>query len=651
MLRSRVTTTACVFLLPVIVAVCVPESAAAPSTLSDSPDTLAAFFDPIITKEIGAGHVPGAVVCVVHGGKAPFSKGYGSASLEADIPIDPETTLFRVGSISKLVTATAVMQLVEQRRLDLNADVNQYLKDFQLPRTYKDPVTLAHLLTHTAGFDDRFLGMAARTAADLVPLGVYLARRMPPRVMPPGAAISYSNHGYALAGYIVETATGRSFRDYVQENIFNPLGMDHSHFTLIPDPGAPFAVGYTYYFRKHHRAPDDYPFTVPASSLTTTANDMARFMIAHLQDGRFQDTRILGEDTARFMHERHFTHHPDWTGWTYGFAEHFTHGRRTLEHTGLIWGFATLVMLLPDDDAGLFVSSTTDDGRLYSVVRARFLDAYFPHEEDPPPPAVPAGATDRIDRVSGYYRNNRYCRTTFLKFSVMIPRFVPEIHIRRGRDDGVLLLSYAGWRPKPQQLVEVEPYCFQGFYVAGADPAKRRLAEGPRVAFRLDDSGRVTDLFNGNSAYERIPRYETWGVQVVAVVVSLILCAYASLAWPIAAGRRRRRNAPALHPGVRATLWFATAASALNFLFAIAFTVFILAMNPPDIGYGPPPVLVGILVIPVISGIMTLLLAPWSIAARKYLPRPCRLHLAVTTVASVLFLTLLAYWNLLGFQF
>ena len=613
------------------------------------------FFDPIFAAEMDRAHVPGAVVAVAHGGEIVYHKGFGTTCLGGSDPVDPTTTLFRVGSLSKLITATCVMQLMEQGKIDLNADVNAYLKDMRLPDAFGKPVTMANLLTHTGGFDDRFLSGAARTAPELPSLGAYLSRRMPPRVMPPDMAISYSNHGYALAGHVVEQVSGTRFADYAEENVFKPLGMTHSFFALVPGPDTPLACGYLYYFGKHHPVTYDYPCTVPASSLDTTADDMARFMIAHLQNGRIGNAsrgllaRVLREDTAKFMHAQHFTHHPKLPGWTFGFAEHSVYGRRTLEHTGLIWGFATLMMLLPDEDTGLFVSSNTD-APLYGAVRSRFLDQFSRARSEPEQAVVPEGSDDRIRQIGGYYRSTRYCRTTLFKVGIMLPRFTPEIHVTPGDKPGTLLLSRAGTRGRPEALIEVEPYYFRGL----AGPAKEmRLNDSVRVAFRVDESGNVTHMFNGNTPLERIPFCTSWLFLAVTAGVVLVLFLSAWIAWPVAAWLRRRRGQPPWPRANRIVRTIGLAASGLHIAFAVALGTFLLAGDPQAIGYGPPPALVAILVIPlvdalataacIIGAVLTWIRTYWSLAGR--------IHYTAVTCAAVVYLALLWYWNLLGFQF
>ncbi|MFV9630163.1 MAG: serine hydrolase domain-containing protein [Methanosarcinales archaeon] len=193
------------------------------------PQELEAFIDGVMVAQMEAYYIPGATISVVKDGELFFAKGYGYADMEYGKPVIANETLFRIGSVSKLFTWTAVMQLAEQGKLDLNADVNTYLTDFKIPDTYPEPITLAHLMTHTAGFED-YHRIFARSADDIEPLGEYLANNMPARVRPPGEFIAYSNYGTSLAGYIVEEVSSMPFDVYIEENIYKPLDIQRSTF-------------------------------------------------------------------------------------------------------------------------------------------------------------------------------------------------------------------------------------------------------------------------------------------------------------------------------------------------------------------------------------------------------------------------------------
>ena len=205
-----------------------PIDASAFSSVSNADLRLRGTVDGLFSALVGSGAIPGAVVIVIRNGEISFKEGFGYADIGSIKPVDPAKTRFRVGSISKLFTATAVMQLVEAGKLDLNSDVNTYLRSFKIPATFPEPVTLSHVLTHTAGFDDRYLGIAVPLAQKVAPLRQYLSLHMPPRVLPPGKYFAYSNHGFALAGLVIEEVSGGSYNDYIQKHIFEPLRMTQS---------------------------------------------------------------------------------------------------------------------------------------------------------------------------------------------------------------------------------------------------------------------------------------------------------------------------------------------------------------------------------------------------------------------------------------
>src|SRR5216684_351792 len=204
-----------------------PEQAAAAEPQTKEPPhelTVAdatAWLDGFMPMQLEREDIAGAVVLVVKDGKVLLAKGYGYKDVAKKIPVTPDSTLFRPGSISKLFTWTAVMQLVEQGKLDLDRDVNDYI-DFKIPATYPQPITLRHIMTHTPGFEETIQELFVANASQLKPLDAYLKEHMPARIFPPGTTPAYSNYAATLAGYIVERASGQNFNDYVDEHVFKP---------------------------------------------------------------------------------------------------------------------------------------------------------------------------------------------------------------------------------------------------------------------------------------------------------------------------------------------------------------------------------------------------------------------------------------------
>lgn len=363
---------------------------------------LEAFFDGVFAVQLPGYQIPGASVVVVHDGEVMFSKGYGFADLENRIPMDPATSLHRPGSNSKLLVWLAVMQLMEQGRLDLYTDINNYL-DFSLPSKLASgkevpPITLHHLMTHTAGFEDELSFVIVSEPSQIKPLGQYVQEHLPARVFTPGAVMAYSNYGTALAAYIVELVSGQPFFEYVEENILQPLEMSST--TLVqPVPEHlldRLSEGYRRAEGTFLPGGFEYLQNYPAGGLTSSALDMARLMIAQLNLGlvstdtdnsqieeeeieELPTVRILQEETARLMQAQQFAGHPEIPGMTYGFIEASFNDRRVLIHGGDTLLFSTGLYLLPEENLGLYVvyNALPGDAARDKLFQG-FMDRYFP---------------------------------------------------------------------------------------------------------------------------------------------------------------------------------------------------------------------------------------------------------------------------------
>jgi CubicO group peptidase (beta-lactamase class C family) len=367
-------------LLSLAVAACQPARQPVKPVAID-PQELETFADAFFPAQMQALHIPGVSFVFVQDGRLLLAKGYGYADLKRSISMSPETTVMGIGSVSKPFVATAVMQLVEEGKLDLDVDVNQYLTTFQLADPFRQPVTLAHLLTHTAGFEDP--PFVSNTDPSLMqPLGLYLAESMPPRTDPPGDVFRYSNHGYALAALVVEDVSGMPFDQYVEEYIFNPLGMTHSSYLLAPPLPENMAVGYLYQEGKQIPQPVDYDSDYPAGSIVSTAEDMSHFILAHLQDGCYQDACILQASTLAGMHQRQAETPYENQNVTYGFTEAYQDGQLLIGHSGATRGFGNSLNMLPDHNAGFFFSFNeecyqTSACDLLPSFRQQFLERFI----------------------------------------------------------------------------------------------------------------------------------------------------------------------------------------------------------------------------------------------------------------------------------
>jgi CubicO group peptidase (beta-lactamase class C family) len=365
--------------------------------------------DSILGAGMAREQIPGAAFILVQNGRVVLARGYGRADVAGERPWDPDLTVFPIASISKLFTATAVMQLADRQRIDLDADVNRYLRRVRVPPTYAEPVTAAHLLSHTAGFDE-LPGRRVRNAAELMPLDRFLATRLI-RVHAPGEVTSYSSYGMALAGLLVEDVAGAPFEEYLRREIWQPLGMTRTTITVRASDSAGMATAYELDGSRPVPVPYEIYQTPPSTSILSTTADMGRFMLAHLQGGGLGDARILSDSTAALMHRRRATLHPRLPGWTLGFQENDLNGRRLIEHGGDIGGFSSLLTLLPADGVGLFVVHHLEGANLRFDVRQAVLDRYFPDQRPLQAPTPNPAAAERVRRFAGRYRASIFCHS------------------------------------------------------------------------------------------------------------------------------------------------------------------------------------------------------------------------------------------------
>ena len=460
-----------------------------------NPDELEAFVDEVMSDRIET-TTPGATVAIVSGDRPVLTKGYGAADVDADDPVRAAETVFRVGSVGKLVTYTAVMQGVERDVLDLDADVNTYLDDstVTVPGTYDDPVTLRHLGTHTAGFESTLDPDVVADSAALDSLETVLTDQQRSRIRPPGEFVGYSNYGAALAGHVVAEAYDTTFEEYVQSEIFDPLGMTHSTFAQpVPDdqPGN-LAAPHVRDDTSFTAADDMYINMRPAGSLNATATDMAAFMRAHLGDGVVGDTRILDTETADTMHSLHHVRHPAVTNWRYGFHEYGDPDANLIAHSGATINFTSYLLLAPDHDVGIFVAyNTNSTDRPKAVVDEIVAEYDLQPTPTTPTPTSRPGGQERAETVASEYSLSYLPQSGPLQVVDLLEHVTVE-----PADNGRLrTMTLEG---DAREWVETEPYVYQG--IGGHDV----------LAFEVTDGG--VEVLNMSSeptgVYQPVPFHE-----------------------------------------------------------------------------------------------------------------------------------------------
>ena len=457
--------------LAVCAAIAVTQTAAAgpevasPRTL-DRPD-LEAWLDGMVPYALKAGDIAGVVVVVVKDGSVLLQKGYGYADVSKQLQMDPEQTLVRIGSTSKLFTWTAVMQLVEQGKLDLNRDVNDYL-DFKISHDFGKPITLRDLMNHRGGFEEGIKDVLRTDTRDLPSTESYLKEHQRPMLFPPGEVPAYSNYGAALAGYIVQRVSGEPYERYVEQHILAPLGMLHTTFEQpLPQRFADH-VSNGYRTTDSPAGESEQVITRPAGSGTATAADMSKFMIALMNDGQFADGRIVQAETLRQMLTPSESALPGFATMAHGFFKELHNGRVVLGHGGDTVLFHTEFNFLPAERVGIYYTFNSR-GRDNSVYLARdalfdgFLDRYFPG----PPAAtdfatLPTAAVD-AHAIAGRYESSRRIVHGFLSLFYVLQQTVVRdngdgtISVPRQTAPGLATYGEIGpqlWREKggPGQL-------------------------------------------------------------------------------------------------------------------------------------------------------------------------------------------------------
>lgn len=597
----------------------VPGSAPAPAPAPEAHELtsadLSAFLDGYLPIEMDRGAINGVTVSVVKDGRLLFARGYGSADRERHVPVSADDTLFRIGSISKLFLWTAVMQLVERRQLDLDADVQRYV-DFPLPRAFGQPVTMRQLMTHTAGFEDTIRGMWV-AEGDPLDLRDYLVHHVPARIFAPGSVVAYSNYGAALAGYVVQRLAGEPFDAVVQHRILQPLGMAHTTFAQPLPPALAPLMSRGYLEGADAAKPFELIRVAPAGSVSASATDMARFMIAQLGDGSVDGQRILQPATLAQMQTPQWWPHPRGPAFALGLWEDGAFAQRVIGHGGDSEWFHSGLFLLPAQHVGVFISQNSL-GRhvLRDQMFRRFMERYFPA----PATRFPAGAPPAAETegLAGSYMTSRRNEHSPLFLVALMGQAVVRV-------DGEGLLSVSGSTGLDDRPLK---YRSLGHGVwQSPDDATRRLF------FNRDAAGRWQ---MGSHVPVEVAQRQPWtrDVRLMRLLLAgALLTALATLVgWPLAAMARWHFAAPTVREARdvrdvrdvrdarerRARIALRVAALLVLLPWAVLALPLARADNAALFLMASPavPALLEAVRVAAGAGVFALLLAAWALAAR-----------------------------------
>jgi CubicO group peptidase (beta-lactamase class C family) len=574
-------------------------------------------------------------------------RGFGLARVSDTVPVDPERTVFRIASVAKLFVTTAALTVAEQGDLDLDANIQRYAANLPLESRFTEPITLHHLLTHTAGFDERMIGYAATSRSALRPLGAYLAENLPRRGWRPGDVAGYSNHGMALAAYLVEQATGISFSEYARDSLFLRLGMKNtSYLDVVAARRGDRASGHSCDADGCTALDEILSHPYPAGLAYSTAADMARFLIVQLNEGRIDGESALPATVIARMQAEQFTHAQAIPGMSYGFSNQTELGWRALTHAGGVPGVSNLFLIVPDAGVGFyFVANGGRPGfgaALKDSLLARLLD-----ERQGVRPIQPVSLSpEYVQAFAGPYQVTRYAHYTVEKFPALFAMSV----VLRSTDRGSLVLPMEG----RQEFAPIDSLRF-------------REIDGERVvAFRRDQLGRVTHLFaplpffgaDFPAAFERRHWYDAarFKNEYLSYLLGLPLILML-IVWPvtaaIAAWWRKRKNRARRRgmAGSRAAILLALLFSATFTLFGFGFVARSTRMLQSATGIvtGMTPGMRLLLQLPYALGLLATFVVGFAIIAWRsgYWGPARRAYYSLFALMALLVVAFLVRWNYL----
>ncbi|MFO8236288.1 MAG: serine hydrolase domain-containing protein [Bacteroidales bacterium] len=594
---------------------------------------LQSYFDGLITAHLDNNNIAGATVSFVQGDSLLFSKGYGYADVADDSPVSPDKTLFRIGSVSKLFVWTAIMQLYEEGRLELDTDVNNYLSEFSVPGNYEEPITLKDIMTHSAGFEEYILGLFAKDTSAMKPLGEILGEQMPHRVRPPGIFSSYSNHATAIAASVVEEVSGMAFNEYVEANILEPLGMKNTTFRQpVPENiEGNLSKGYNSEDGELKEKYFEYVPLYPVGGASSTGEDMAVFMLAFLHGGAYNGGRILDSATVSLMQSPAFQHSENVNPMCYGLMDMSYNNVKVLGHGGDTFWFHSLFAFIPEEQIGFFVSfNSQGGGGTYSMILEEFMDEYFPIEPEEPEYTM---TEDNLSRFEGDYRANRYPHHRITKLMAL------------DGDTKISATEDGSLKVKADKT---------SYYSPAGSLTFVNKKNSKIIEFKEDEEGEITHMFRGQQpivAYEKVALSGKTSFHRNIFIFSLVVYIITLLYWPLAYFIRKEYNKPIsshLPFRYKFTGWLA------SFLFVAFLVIFSGVMSDSNqIVFGVPYAAKVALSFSLAGTIATVLIVFFNYkiwASNKY-SRWGKIHYTALMVALLLSIWQLSYWNLIGFQY
>ena len=606
------------------------------------------YSDKVFKENMEKYKIPGAVITVVKDGKIILSKGYGYSDLTNKEKVTPSQTMFRIASVTKLFTATAAMQLVDDGKVVLDKPINEYLQGFKLPQDYKTPITLKHLLTHTSGLDDTVIGDLAKKPTEVKSLTEFYKGYRWKSVREPGTIIQYNNRGMGAVGAIIEQRTGMSCKMYMQQNIFNPLKMQHTSLAL-DDKNLSKAYTYNVLNKKIKEEKLVGYFNVyPVGGILSTSEDMAHFMMAHLNRGIFEENTLLSPENTQNMQARQAGFNKNLPGNTYGFHELYLEDMRILEHSGYSPdGFLTELALIPKQNIGIFIAvNQGSNNTLPQDYLSLFAKHYFPSSN-----AVkvqPKIDKSTAKQVEGMYRSSDYSQTDLCKGDLIGAG--KDVAVKANVDGSVIVTetvtNYFDLKRRviSWKGIEIEPYTY------------KNTEKNEYIAFKENSQGKVSYMSKSSdssmAAYERIRWYDTDKFQTSLFCILLILAFIEVLIWLIILLIQGIKYILKKKQNTGETKWGQNLAGIIP-LLNLGFYIISLYTWGARMHYGVPFDVKLDLIMLLIATLLTPVLGVLSITYWKNRVGKAwvRINISLTVFIAIAFIWFNHYWNFIGFNY
>lgn len=567
--------------------------------------------------------IQGAVISIVSSDSILLSKGYGLANIKTNTAFHPMQTNVMVASVSKLITTTAIFQLIEKGQIQLDQPVTELIGDLEIDNSFNQPVLIKHLLTHTAGFDDSTIGSESKSLDQLIPLKEHLTKKLPPIVWEPGKYYNYSNLGIVLLAHIVELVSGMPFDTYLNENLYTPLGMNNSGFSYS---NASIKNMMTRYKWKEDENDilylDDsygikYTHQIGAGGFQTTANDMNHFMQMYLNKGLFNDTRILNPETIQNAFSPHFYYHPmmdrkQGLTWRVRNSKGVTYNYHSGEDTGI----ESIVVLFPGlDIAYFFASNNNESNELKFKIRDLLIDRI--KKEEPKKISKEFISTTQLETLTGTYQYMNDGQSSVERLFSYLFGDVYQVTVDND------ILSIQG-----KKYNEIDSLLFQ-----------REKTGGLLVNFIVDEYG--SHYTTGYSTYRKLAVYEKPSLHIKLLMTSFIICIVSIILWTITYFKKRK-----IH---KAQLYIGLSTCSLLLFFILLATI----TRGGTAKYGVPTVFYFCFTFPLIGvlfSILSVLKTP-KLFSDKSISLFSKLHFGLVLISLFTCLLIYNYYNVIGYNF